>query len=188
MLTCFNCGKTGHFARNCKETKGDGLLPLEADEEVCPFPTLEEATEMAKDKRYVVRNPILDKNSLSKDTSYKTGALPEDSEERENDNIESNEELVHNLEKLPLEANAVETDKCNTNCVSDKCDQGDTESAEEENEDEFDMEDFDEEAILAETLRLEEYVKKLDVKQYMDTVSIVKPFYNLKENDEIIGK
>ncbi|XP_063919986.1 uncharacterized protein LOC135134983 isoform X2 [Zophobas morio] len=55
MLTCFNCGDVGHFARNCPKTKGDTLLPLEADEEVCPFPTLEDASKMAKESSLAIR-------------------------------------------------------------------------------------------------------------------------------------
>ncbi|KAJ8978958.1 hypothetical protein NQ317_009354 [Molorchus minor] len=53
MLTCFSCGQIGHFSRNCKGLNGDGLLPLVADqEEECPYPTLEEASQMARDKRF----------------------------------------------------------------------------------------------------------------------------------------
>lgn len=60
VLNCFNCGGTGHMARQCK-VKGDGLLPMsgEVEEEVSPFPTLEEAEIMTENQKLLAhaRNP-----------------------------------------------------------------------------------------------------------------------------------
>lgn len=49
ILTCFQCGMPGHFAQNCK-IQSDRLLPLDAQNDDSPFPTLEEAAEMSKQK------------------------------------------------------------------------------------------------------------------------------------------
>ncbi|XP_056634994.1 ATP-dependent DNA helicase Q4 [Diorhabda sublineata] len=130
MLTCFNCGQVGHFAQKCKAGKGDSLLALDAEtEEVCPFPTLEEASKMALEGNLNIRKPKLALNEI----------------------------------------------KYNEN------DGGGHSSDNEMFEDDFNCEE-----LLTETIKLEEYAKKLDVKMYLDTVTVVEPYYKLNENNEII--
>ncbi|RZF48037.1 hypothetical protein LSTR_LSTR002103 [Laodelphax striatellus] len=74
-LKCSKCGDTGHFARNC--IRGlDKLIPKEEFDEMeddCPFPSLEEAEELAKAVADQMcskkkRNPTSTGNSTTEDT------------------------------------------------------------------------------------------------------------------------
>lgn len=61
VLTCFNCGMPGHFAQDCQK-KGDKLLPINAElDDISPFPTLEEAQTLAKQKAVLVHSTNLQK-------------------------------------------------------------------------------------------------------------------------------
>lgn len=69
-LTCFKCGESGHFAKNCPVSKGDALLPLEEVDESSNFPTLEEAEKMANENAVVAHSHRIDR--LPERPSYST--------------------------------------------------------------------------------------------------------------------
>jgi len=69
-MTCFKCGESGHFARNCPVSKGDALLPLQEVDESSNFPTLEEAEKMASEKAVLIHSHRI--NRLPEKPSYST--------------------------------------------------------------------------------------------------------------------
>lgn len=71
VLKCFNCGGVGHFAQNCKQ-KGDSLLPADAEvKDESPFPTLEEAAQMASDQKLLVHSNKPDTVPLTSNEIWK---------------------------------------------------------------------------------------------------------------------
>jgi ATP-dependent DNA helicase Q4 len=111
MLTCFLCNGVGHFARQCKAVKGEALLPLDAKiEDESPFPTLEEANEMAMTAAKVVHSskpgamPVI-ANPLWRHETNEAGISTQglDSEEEKASEIEVNESTEEEIETEPTE-------------------------------------------------------------------------------------
>lgn len=96
LLTCFKCGKTGHMARKC-QAPVDKLMPLETYEEElakCPIPSLEQASDMARNSALAVHKPNIDLNSDKEPMIEETST--EDAEREENNDeydFEENDEL-----------------------------------------------------------------------------------------------
>lgn len=90
-LTCFNCEKIGHFAAQCTEMKGDNLLPLDTEDSYS-YPTLEEAANLAKDAKFVVRKPKItgsEENSENKCAGDIEDITQETQESTDNDTEEA---------------------------------------------------------------------------------------------------
>lgn len=97
VLKCFNCGGVGHFAQNCKQ-KGDNLLPIDAIiEEESAFPTLEEATQMANDKRFSMHGGTSKANEIADDEIWEE--TDDSSDEVERTNKENHDMNSENVEK-----------------------------------------------------------------------------------------
>ncbi|XP_058065244.1 uncharacterized protein LOC131214918 [Anopheles bellator] len=103
VLTCFQCGGTGHMARECRNVREDKLLPLGVDvEEESAFPTLEEAEAMANAKTALVHSNRLEKLPPVANPTWKQ---PERAEECDQETERKNEDRTNSLEreeKVPM--------------------------------------------------------------------------------------
>ncbi|XP_052860707.1 uncharacterized protein LOC128267812 [Anopheles cruzii] len=103
ILTCFQCGGTGHMARECRNVREDKLLPLGVDvEEESAFPTLEEAEAMANAKTALVHSNRLEKLPPVANPTWKQ---PEREDECDRETEKKNEDLTDSLkreEKVPM--------------------------------------------------------------------------------------
>lgn len=95
-MTCFKCGESGHFARNCTASKGDTLLPLEEIDESSSFPTLEEAEKMASQNAMIAHSHRIDR--LPERPSLSTTKLSDS--ECEEGGKEAKDEVEESLAKL----------------------------------------------------------------------------------------
>ena len=77
--SCHLCGEMGHFARYCKASKGEELLPLEHVDDSSEFPTLEEAEDMARKNALMAHCTRIDR--LPKTASQSTDGPSEIEEE-----------------------------------------------------------------------------------------------------------
>lgn len=101
VLKCFSCGGVGHFAQQCK-VKGDNLLPIDAEvEEESPFPTLDEAAQMASEQKLLVHSKKPDLLPVSSNDIWKQLKDHSDEEveavEADKENEDGNTELDGSL-------------------------------------------------------------------------------------------
>lgn len=103
VLICHSCGGVGHFAQQCKK-KSDNLLPLDADiGETSEFPSLEQAAQMAEDKRLFVHSSKPDNLPTSSNKIWKENIENlEDSDDDECDMEHYDKENQdNNIENVP---------------------------------------------------------------------------------------
>ncbi|XP_018357451.1 PREDICTED: ATP-dependent DNA helicase Q4 isoform X2 [Trachymyrmex cornetzi] len=104
-MTCFKCGESGHFVKNCLASKGNALLPLEEIDDSSNLPTLEEAEKMANETAMIAHSH----KRLPKRSSYlatKTCQDEEDITELFNDDFADFDEKSDTLtfeHKVPQE-------------------------------------------------------------------------------------
>ncbi|XP_032665007.1 ATP-dependent DNA helicase Q4 [Odontomachus brunneus] len=96
-MTCFKCGESGHFAKNCTVSKGDALLPLKEIDESSSFPTLEEAERMASQNAMIAHSHKIDQ--LPERPSFFI-AKPSDSQYEEKEKKEGKEDVEELMAKL----------------------------------------------------------------------------------------
>ncbi|XP_046823310.1 ATP-dependent DNA helicase Q4 [Vespa crabro] len=131
-MSCFKCGGTGHFARNCTALKTSNLLPLIETDELAQYPSLEEAEKMAsqsaliahskqinrlpekplyvsqKEELQLIYNDdeyILDDADIAEIMEEEGGGGGEEEEEEEEEGKEKKEEMkeISGVHKIPDE-------------------------------------------------------------------------------------
>ncbi|XP_029169475.1 ATP-dependent DNA helicase Q4 [Nylanderia fulva] len=106
-MTCFKCGESGHFAKNC--TTSVALLPLSEIDESINFPTLEEVEKMAGKNAQGRRIDGLPEGSLNFAAKASCSSQEHEEEEEEDmmklfdDDFDFNEKEAFISHKIPQE-------------------------------------------------------------------------------------